>query len=899
MNEKQYTDKIVEQVLLLIQGAERELTRESIKEISEIQFQSLQITFSNPHGVVPNYDRIVEKIIAIHQAGTTVNSAIQFSDTQHEEWLDRKRDRIDNGLHWNAFRKYLSRKLSEDQLNEQNNSTDKILGYIEDPERIGRWHSRGLVIGDIQSGKTTNFIALSNKAIDAGYKAIVVLSGLHNNLRKQTQIRFEEGVSGWNTKPSQGNKSSYCGIATPPPEGVDPYSLKIGHLTTREDQGDLLINRESALKLGRECIYSVNKKNYRTLENLIKYFRTELEGIGNKEEVPFLLIDDESDNASIDTNKPDDDESSKINKLIRELLNLFPRNSYVAYTATPFANILIDPEGDDDLFPRNFIMTLGRPDNYIGALKVFGNINDDGEEDDTEAIEREVDYDWFINLDDAPFYSDWESFIPRRNHRDSLDHMNELPTSLREAIYSFIISIAIRNSRGDRFEHKTMLVHATRLKDLQNRLQVLIADFVDEIHASFAIPQLNSANEHLENIKLVFKNRYGEVPETLNDIMPELSESISSLKNHVYGINGDNKDVLDEDEYPNGLNSIRIGGDKLSRGLTLPGLVVSYFIRVSRMYDTLMQMGRWFGYRENYEDICQIYTTAQLYNYFGHVSNASESLRSRIFDMNRMNFKPTEYRQQIQSHPGTMLVTALNKQRYTREITLSFSKELVQLTSFNVSRKNNELLIQERNFKYVEDLMGKLSQVYNYTDKRGARVFSDVSSDETIRFIEKFEYSSESGTWHGRNIISYINEMNLKGELQNWSIAFQTSTKPAPESVPIKISTWEMRSNVRAGHKSALGIFSMSNRSLVSIGHEKFDFDNDSLNELSGKSRRDIRTARNKNNALLILYVVTPKTSDEILDPVCSLAISFPSSPNASGVSYIAGSGFDDFDEEE
>ena len=894
MNEKQCAEKIIEQSLIQIQGGSIELNRDIIREICEHQFVGLKLSHPEISEINPDFERISEKILSVYSAGTTINSIIQFKDSRHQEWLDRKRDKVNNGLHWNSFKALMSRHLSEVQIAELDNSTDKLLSSIEDPEREGDWHSRGLVIGDVQSGKTTNFIALVNKAIDTGYKVVVVLSGLHNNLRRQTQIRFEEGVSGWNTQSKQ-NEKPFCGIANPAPVNIDPYDLKISHLTTRDDKGDFLANQESGLKLGVGCVYSINKKNYKTLENLISFFRIELEGVGNRGSIPFLLIDDEADNASIDTSRPDED-SSRINGLVKELLNLFPRNSYIGYTATPFANILINPEDEDDLFPRNFLMTLGRPENYIGAKEIFGMVNDEGEEDNEEIIERDTRYHWFVNLDAAPFNSDWRDFIPSPNRADSLEFMDELPLSLKDAIYSFIIAVTVRNLRGDQFEHKTMLIHATRLKILQNRLRDLVSNFIDEIYAAFAVSQLDEQNEHLERLKRVFTRCYSNIPETWNELAPDLTSSVSLLKNHVYGINGDNKDVIDEEEYPNGLNSIRIGGDKLSRGLTLPGLMTSYFLRVSRMYDTLMQMGRWFGYRGNYEDLCQIFTTAQLYNWFGHVSNAAESLRSRIFEMNQMDYTPTEYTQQVQAHPGSMLVTALNKQRYTRRIALSFSEELIQLTSFDLSIKG--IASQKRNANRIEVLMDKLLLGFRYEEKRGARVFKGVNPEIVNKLIKEFEHTEEAGVWHSSNILSYIHTMNIKGELTEWNIAFQTSTKPAVGAISKSFSTYNMVSNIRSGAKSALGIFSMSNRNLASIGHEKFDFDSDPLIGAENKTRRHIRRSRSPKVGLLIIYLVTPKEGDKFFEPLYSLAISFPKSDNAATISYVAGAGYDTLHED-
>ena len=641
-------------------------------------------------------------------------------------------------------------------------------------------------------------------------------------------------------------------------------------------------------------MFSVNKKNARTLDNLIAFFESELAAVNDTTAIPLLLIDDEADNASVNTGKPGAADS-RINSQIKSLLALFPRNSYLAYTATPFANILINPEDEEDLFPRNFIMTLGRPDNYIGPSKVFGTIDDDGKEDEVEVVDREVELDWFRNLDVAPYFADWEGFIPDPNKQASLESMDELPPSIRDAIYSFIIAISIRHLRGDAFEHKTMLIHATRLKAMQNRLRDLVNEFVDDVFAALTMPQLGYEDPHSLRMREIFELDFKNVEETWSSVSEKFYLVASLLKDNVYAINGDNKDVIDEKTYPNGLHSIRIGGDKLSRGLTLPGLMTSYFLRVSRMYDTLMQMGRWFGYRENYEDLCRIYTTAKLFNWFGHIANASESLRSRIIEMNNLKLTPREYGQRVQSHPGTMLVTALNKQQYTQEISLSFSGELVQLTGVDLSESGK--FRQSKNAELISDLMRDLSSVSDFEDENGARVFKNVSPQQITKFIENFVHTEDAGLWNASRLISYITEMSKDGELVNWSVAFQTNTKPSPPSQPTSVGDFVMHSNVRQGTLTSSKVFTLNNRGLVSINHEKFDIDKDQRAAL--KSRKDIREKRDKKNGLLIIYWVTPSTDEGPDLPLFpSLAISFPTTENARTVRYVVGAGYEDFEED-
>ena len=367
-------------------------------------------------------------------------------------------------------------------------------------------------------------------------------------------------------------------------------------------------------------------------------------------------------------------------------------------------------------------------------------------------------------------------------------------------------------------------------------------------------------------------------------------EAISLVRGHVYGINGDQRDVIDEDEFVNGLHSIRIGGDKLSRGLTLPGLMTSYFLRVSRMYDTLMQMGRWFGYRDKYQDICQIYTTGLLFNWFGHVANASESLRSRIIEMNSMDLSPLDYQQRIQSHPGRMLVTALNKQRHTKPIAISFAGTLAQLTSFALDEEG--VRQNEENSRKVSALMESLkSSDLSRVDEKGARIFHDVDFEIAADFVERFEHTREAGIWNGRALAGYIRNMASKGELTNWTIAFQHSTKANPGTETRTIGDWNMTSNFRSGKRTEFDIFTMSNSSLVSINHEKFDFPKDARAAL--KTRDEIKSSRPETRGLLIVYFVTAaqKNPERILGCVPALGISFPQTENAEKVTFVASVG--------
>ena len=279
INEKEFNEKIVETVLSLTSSATVEINRETLPQ--HVQFAMQMIKTSNPEAEAfqTDIEILVERILRVRNAGTSFHRLDASTTTDHQEWLDNKRSKIEEGLHWNAFRKYLQRQLSTEQLKEIDGATDSILGAIEDPEREGDWFSRGLVIGDVQSGKTTNFVALCNKALDAGYMAIVVLSGLHNNLRQQTQIRFEEGVTGFNSSEDVPASKKACGVAMN--LGNEADKLRVAYLTNRGERGDFVSGRSPGVILGNAPIFSVNKKNKDTLGHLIRFFSDWQRGAGS------------------------------------------------------------------------------------------------------------------------------------------------------------------------------------------------------------------------------------------------------------------------------------------------------------------------------------------------------------------------------------------------------------------------------------------------------------------------------------------------------------------------------------------------------------------------------------------------------------------------------------------
>ena len=486
----------------------------------------------------------------------------------------------------------MNRNLSAQVLATLDGDTDRTLGFLENPDEEGQWDRRGMVMGHVQSGKTANYTGLVCKAADAGYKVIVIIAGIHNSLRNQTQRRIDEGFIGLDSTgrmrgaiPAQ----NLVGVGL-----FDSRRQPNSFTTSLRDFNKATANSVNVpLQNLAEPVVFVIKKNLNTLQNLTEWLTAKNAQRGTSTvRYPMLLIDDEADNASINIRR-DQNEISRINGQIRKLLALFDRSCYIGYTATPFANIFIDPDSVDDmlghdLFPRDFIVSLNPPDNYFGATRVFV--------EDAERVVQMVD--------------DHADLLPLK-HR--IDHrVTDLPRTLKTAVRAFIVARAIRLARGQGGEHNSMLVNVSRFMNVQtqirNEIHLLIAEIRRSVRVNAAMPPAQALRDpEIAALRQVFRDHYEDTGRpSWEDIQELLHESASPIP--VVEVNSRSSgslDYLDHDRA--GLNVIAVGGLSLSRGLTLEGLMVSYFLRNSMMYDTLLQMGRWFGYRNGYEDLWRVW----------------------------------------------------------------------------------------------------------------------------------------------------------------------------------------------------------------------------------------------------------------------------------------------------
>jgi len=742
-------------------------------------------------------DRAVAVAELIRRFSLWIGQDKAMSDTTgHEAWLGATRKK--DWRYWPRYRDMLERQMSTTAVDAVDVSTDRILGLLEDPDRKGSWDRRGLVVGHVQSGKTANYSGLICKAADARYKIIIILAGLHNNLRAQTQIRLEEGFLGYETS-ATGEIVKLIGVGE---HGRD-FEIKPNCATNRTNNGDFntRIAKHLAITPEERPWLFVVKKNKTVLERLLKWIEGHVadatdSATGRRfvSNLPLLLIDDEADHASVDTGeqligadgKPDEDHEPKaINSRIRKILNSFAKSAYVGYTATPFANIFIHrqnatPDEGPDLFPQSFIVNLAAPSNYVGPARVFGLRTPEGRIGGLPLIRV---------FDDHASEDGASGWMPPKHQKDHAPyHMGQdiLPPSLRNAIYSFVLACAARQVRGQGAKHSSMLIHVTRYTLVQQEVHRQVEDFVKKMKLRIT-REIDHANL-LDELRALWEEDFlpttaaismqleeseeGPPISTWAEVQGELGNVLSDID--VRMINGKAKDALDYAEVgTKGLKVIAIGGDKLARGLTLEGLCSSYFVRTTKMYDTLMQMGRWFGYRPGYIDLCRLYTTEELVEWFGHIADASEELREEFDAMAESGAKPRDYGLRVQSHP-VLLVTSPLKMRTAKILQLSFSGELLETVSMRSESSN-----LEKNLAATNKLVAACGPMYEKDPKRqrgdaqyvwNGFLWNGVSSDAIAEFFESFVTHPKA-----RKVISvllrdFVKSMAATGELTSWTV---------------------------------------------------------------------------------------------------------------------------------
>lgn len=819
--------------------------------------------------------------------------------------LSASRDRPDwlaavdrtSWYYWPTLRTYLLgvKGRPRDTILSLDDASDRILCELVPPSTV-EFDIRGLVLGHVQSGKTANFTALIAKAADAGYRLVVVLSGIDNGLRRQTQIRLNRELTGYPTNPP--------GSVRMPPIGRHWHQF-----TTDNLDGDFQPGRANHAALqGSQPVLLVVKKNGPVLRRLRAWLQAAPADV--RAGLPALFIDDEADQASVDTrgsyqtqeefeaDNPDYEPPAVINGLIRELLSMFSRRAYVAYTATPFANILIPHDTYDgtsgaDLYPKDFFIDLPKPRGYFGTEEFFGRF--DPLHDD---VVEGIDVLRIISPEDVA-----------RFVRD-----NEATSSVREALHAFVLGGAARAARGDSKAPCTMLVHTSQRIADQN----ISKRIIDEV---FRLMKDEWRYDRKGGIRTRLQALWEE------DFIPTTNSIINAQKNTfadiepfvgpfmelvvVREINSEKGEVLDYEREPE-LKAIAVGGNRLSRGLTLEGLLVSYFARRSTQYDTLLQMARWYGYRGGYEDLTRIYTTRQLAGWFADLALVEYRLRQdmHVYEQHP-ELTPFDVGMRILRHPA-MQVTGALKRRHAAASTISqsFAGQLEQTFKFPMQDEHRLATLCERNRLHTTAFLASLAGGSQRT--KFGPLWVDIGAAKIVAYLRDFEVDALAGNLLPELMADWIDRQNLNGELVNWTVMVRGRDErnetlgAATWLPPGEQAVWNV-GRTRLKGTNSLGVITTSGDEAFGLSEKESAEMERKLETGEYKDRnRAARYSRSSKCGLLLLYPISKSSGHDALakgrealyanphDPLArdliGLALSFPSSDYVQPVeAYLEG----------
>ncbi len=723
---------------------------------------------------------------------------------EHAPWLAGRRAEI-QPFYWTRYRTYLIKNgwppLVAATLDR---ATDELLDLLGNPGDPRPWGRRGLVMGDVQSGKTATYSALVCKAADAGYRMVILLTGMLENVRRQTQERLDAAFIGFDS-------SDFLGSAKLRQKRL----IGVGLIDSRRDgvvftsrEHDFRKNAASALNISlsalNEPVLVVTKKNKAVLERLANWLRARNADPQGRIDLPMLLIDDEADNASINTKK-DPNETTAINKSIRDLLSLFERSSYVGFTATPFANIFIDPASTDDmigddLFPRDFIHVLRPPNNYVGMDRLFGASEEHPTDPELSRILCTID--------------DTDGWLPSGHKKDHTP--GPIPGSLMCALRCFLIACTIRDLRAKSGGtgngggiHRSMLVNVSRFTDVQNRVADALHLELEEmrvavrLYGELAPPVASARSDEIGALEKTFEEQFAEAGVSWPEVLRALHEAIAPVRVQPVNQSTGAKSLDYRAGGPEvGIRVIAVGGNSLSRGLTLEGLSTSYFLRDARAYDTLLQMGRWFGYRDGYADLCRLWLTEDARSWYEHVTDASAELKRDFARMKRHEATPREFGLRVRTHPDTLLITARNKMASGLDVVVEREISLIG-RGVESSRLFADTKRNERN-------AGTLSRFFNRIDalgidpeespNGGAMVWRDVPDLEVADMLEEFITHPLKIEFQCDAIANFIRERSANDDklLSRWTVALPTGGDDQRSVVEISALSGY---NIRPGYR--------------------------------------------------------------------------------------------------
>jgi len=730
---------------------------------------------------------------------------LKIADPNLEPWLD-KEWRDTSGNHWSAYRQYLIDDGKSFAISSIDTDTYNILDYCHNPKISGKWDRRGLVYGHVQSGKTANFIGLINKAFDVGYRLVIVFTGMTEDLRSQTQKRVNYGVTGRD------------GL------GVGQYlNQDIKSMTNEADLSRSNLDTIKGVFNTNDKNILVLKKNKSVLESLIELIDykslSQNNDVPKLTGVPTLIIDDEADNASIQslskkdfdkiklgetiiTSTDDDEELSiedekmladaknvtikTINRYLRVVLSLLGQKTFIGYTATPYSilaqsyealgkkveirklNKEFDIDKNSDLFPEHFIYPLTPGIKYMGISKMFGVINPSG-----AMVKEPLPLHVALSETEKSYYYEEKNSSNINSPVGGSYNFKSIPPVLRESIIFYITTIYVRYHRS-MYQHNTMLVHTSHLIRNIDYLADKIEKFRDEliinllnnpkieqaVRSNLSFLKDNATNSLYHSYFNESESSYTFPSAIDKNVLKDIIESITIVsyhsskaddllhKNHKLPYPDLNTEG-NKDKYK---NYIVVGGNRIARGFTLEGLIVSYFVRKTSNQDTLYQMGRWFGYRPKYEDLIRLYMPLDRREWFKDISNLEYQLRT---DLNQANTLQSDEFSYTPSSWGIKMSVAKSFSGLVKKLGITDRNRLrrTQLKLMSVSRRtlpvsriSNSTLPHADNLELTKKF---LSDIWDNKCHSGANIypendynlnFINVNKEVVLKYISGFKF---------------------------------------------------------------------------------------------------------------------------------------------------------------
>lgn len=805
---------------------------------------------------VPNELR---KTITIHFAQEQSNDTAALV-SELDESLAYCLDPENNqpGFIHGAFSRYLieNKEWEKSTVESLNKNTQLIVPRLPDPKKTtAHYTTKGLVIGHIQSGKTANMASLICKAADRGYKFFIILAGMHKDLRQQTQSRFDHEITGKCDNIETGDCVKHSPAA--------PKFIRLTHSGLNDD-----FKPATFSDISNETIkFAVVKKNVSVLSSLIKWLSSPDISL---DLFPAMIIDDEADQATINANygKKDEDgndiDPTKTNKLIRKLVNLFPRCAYIGFTASPFANLLIDKDLEHDLYPKDFVISLSEPEGYYGPRQLFGlgltssELSPEDVESPTMDVIRSIS----------------------REDQNEIDHMlqgRDTPSIIQRAINSFILASCARIERGHQSKHFSMFIHPSHTKNKQELMRDVVIDYIKLLQAYVRFGK-HKYPVFFDDVRNLWEQDFCSVIDNDPELQANYKMSFDDVWKHAESIIDQievkllNSDSDDELEYSSKKPKryIIVGGNRLSRGLTLEGLSTSVFLRNTPYYDTLLQMGRWFGFRPRYADLTRIFVEDTIADHFADLARVELELREDIKKYADDPSKtPSDIAPLIRAH-FALLPTSRNKQGAAK-ITQWWAGATKQTVVF----PTGELLKIRKNIRVSEQLVSALK--LPVVNEHGLVVWTDVPANVVMDYISRYQFA-DVRIMNSEMIIDCIKHMNDSSEVLLWDIVLASGPG----------DTFDWPGNLKSGKVLRTPTTRTSTSTSIGVLRSPSDISN-----WRKKCGRDEATTK---HGALFIYVIDGENSksssksfyngDDKPD-IIGLTLVFPPSTRPQPTSYI------------